>query len=79
MGEEEKKPAVAAGKKKYYGRFGGRAMNNHQVKSLYTSNVAELKAIYSTSETQATLQSIANLSRTSRPIYRELTKCRTTS
>ena len=43
MGEDEKKPAVVAGKKKYYGRFGGRAMNNPQVKSSYTSSVAELK------------------------------------
>jgi hypothetical protein len=44
MGEDKKKPAVAAGKKKYYNndRFGGRA-NNPQMKNSYTSNMAELK------------------------------------
>jgi hypothetical protein len=44
MGEDEKKPAVAAGKKKYYnnGRFRGR-VNNPQTKNSYTSNVAKLK------------------------------------
>ncbi len=43
MGEDEKKPAIGAGKKRNnnYNRFGGR--QNFQSKSTFTSNVLELK------------------------------------
>ncbi len=43
MGEDEKKPAIGAGKKRNnnYNRFGGR--QNFQPKSTFTSDVLELK------------------------------------